>query len=187
MKDSVYNRLTEHFVNLVTDNEKQQYLDVIYPLIEDSYSKVGGFPTAKEDLIADTDLWKLIRRNGKIVAGQLFKDRLGRKMICGFTDGTTQGKIEFKNLIKHLLTTNRGWVEASGSVERIITEYLAPLPNTKAAMVLKKLGKDVELVDDGIHYQREIGGVQRTKAMFGTPEVEFDENYEPRSWFKIFL
>ena len=174
-----YRRLTEHFVNLLDSREKQKYLEVIWPLIELSYSRIGGYTGSKESLVQDTSLWKLVRRDGKIVAGQLFKDKLGNKMVCGFSDGTDLGKNEFKRLIVDILRRNKGWMEASGIIEYILSQHMNPMPIEKALKVLAALGKEpVSVNSDGFHYTRMIKGKPHQKAMFGIPDIDFSESFD---------
>jgi hypothetical protein len=165
-------KLNERFVNILDPKDQDAYLDIIWSLIELSYSSIGGYSIPKERLIDETNLWKLVKRNGIIVAGQLFRDELGHKMVCGFSNGTPEGKSEFKSMIIDILERNKGWMEASGAVERIIWKVMTPMTNDKAVIVLKMLNKKaLSISDDGYHYTRMIAGRPLIKVMFGIPET----------------
>ena len=86
--------LTERFLTLISNSERSKYLDIVWDMLEKSYAKIGGFKSvdSKDTLIKETSLWKLVRKNNKIVAVSIYSDKLGRKAIGGATDGTDEGK-----------------------------------------------------------------------------------------------
>lgn len=164
--------LLEHYVNLKTADEKKEYVDEVWDLLQKAYELAGGFKSAnsKQHLIDDSSLWKLVRRDGKIVAANLYKDAFGRKMIACATDGSVKGKQDLKKIKSDDLKLQRAWGEASGKVESLFLKLGAvPLSNKFAAKLTKKeiLGYDV----DGIHYTRLIGGEPHSKVIFGFPKM----------------
>jgi len=162
------NLLLERYINLHSDQEIKKYIDDIWDILQRSYKDIGGFATAssKEDLISKTGFAKLVRRNGRIVAVSLYKDKHGRKAIAGGSDGTDQGIADLKKILYDDMKQQRAWAEASGAVEHLLTKYGGvPISNEYAEELLGKqiLSKD----PDGYHYTREIGGKPYKKIIIG--------------------
>ena len=162
--------LLEHYVNLFSREDKKQYVDIIWDMLAKAYEPIGGFKSAvdKDDLIDNSSIWKLVRRNGKIVAFGIYKDSHGRKSIAGATDGTALGKADFMKLKTDDFAMNRAWCEASGKIEHILIKLgVQPISNKLAA---KLTGKEILNLDpDGVHYTRLIQGEPHTKIIFGFP------------------
>ena len=59
------NMINEHFVNCKTDEEMRKYADIVWDILKKSYEYCGGIKNVDgpEDLIKDTHLWKLLRKN----------------------------------------------------------------------------------------------------------------------------
>lgn len=168
--------LFEHFLNLNTPTDKEQYADVVWDILQQAYGAIGGFKGASgpEELANTPGLWKLSRRNGKIVAVAIYKDQYGRKAIAFGTDGSIEGKRDFYNLRDADLRLKRMWVEASGAIEKVLLKAGAqPIP-AKYAGVLT--GKEIlNIANDGVHYTRLLQGHPYEKIIFGfvnvTPEL----------------
>jgi hypothetical protein len=168
--------LIETYINAIQPEDKQKYAQQVWDILQASYANLpGGFATAAtiEELIEKSWLWKMVKRDGKIVAVQIYKDKYGRKGIAGGSDGSSIGKTEVGKIIADDLKLNRSWAEVSGSPERIMTTLGAtPTPNTLAAMLT---GKEIlSLNPDGYHYTRLIGGKPLEKIIFGTVNVPPD-------------
>jgi hypothetical protein len=164
--------ILEHFVNLIEPDEKRKYADVVWDMLQQAYSAVGGFKsaTSKEDLIQDSFLWKLSRRNGKIVSVKIYKDQYGRKAIGMATDNSPQGKSDLAKIASEDVKLRRFWAELSGPAEKFYVKHGAlPLSSKFAEKLTRKeiLGYDV----DGIHYTRLIAGEPKLKAIYGFPEI----------------
>lgn len=108
---------TAKFVNLLTPKDKAKYVDECWDLLQEAYAYAGGFKSAptREALIADSFLWKLNTRGGKVVALRIYKQSYGRKAIASATDGSSMGKSAIKEIYREDLT--RAWAEVSGAVE----------------------------------------------------------------------
>lgn len=167
--------LTETIVNLVTPEDRIEYIDDIVPIMLASYSYVGGYKHASDpeslkkvlrsDAMKD-GIWKMSRRNGKIVAiiGYEFTPN-GRKAIFSSTDRTPIGKKEFIKLKKDDVRLNRSYSEVSDKMEDFMLKIGAKrVPSSIAAKILNK---KIEPEDDGYHYRREIGGKIHRKVMVG--------------------
>jgi hypothetical protein len=162
--------LTETYINAIDPDDKKKYARQVWDILQSSYSGLpGGFATAAtvDELIEKSWLWKMAKKNGKIVAVQIYKDQYGRKGIAGGTDGSRVGKAEFNKIAVDDIKLNRSWAEVSGAPEYIMKKLGAPaIPNTLAA---KLTGKEIlNLNPDGYHYTRLINGEPHEKVMYGT-------------------
>jgi hypothetical protein len=63
-------KLIERFINLKDDmSEKEQYFDDVVKIMQYSYKNVsGGCPSDMEKYLKPEYFWKLVKRDGKIVA-----------------------------------------------------------------------------------------------------------------------
>lgn len=168
--------LTETYINVMNPKDKQKYASQVWDILQQSYASLpGGFASAAtvDELIEKSWLWKLVKKNDKIVAVQIYKDQYGRKGIAGGTDGSALGKEELTKIIIDDIKLNRSWAEVSGAPERIMTKLGAnPIPNTLAAMLT---GKEIlDLNTDGYHYTRLIAGKPYEKIIFGTVNLPDD-------------
>ncbi len=164
--------LTEHFVNLITPAEKAPFKDQVWDILQTAYAGIGGFKGAEnaEELASTPGLWKLSRRNGKIVTVAVYKDVHGRKSIASGTDGSIEGRRDFHNIKNADLNMKRMWVEASGAIEHILKKSNAKtIPNRFAGILT---GKEIlNLNPDGVHYTRLIAGHPYEKIIFGTVDA----------------
>lgn len=179
--------LTERFINLLGDDpQKQEYVDTVWDLVQQSYAEIGGIKGkgfgSKNELLSLIPFWKLVRKNGKIVAGALYRDKAGRKRVAVFTDGSGQGKQGLASIMAG--DFDRAYFEISDpslgfmiknvgmdfvkkhahsveSAEQIAGEPLEPALSTDPLVQ-----KYPQLADH--FYQREIGGEMHTKIMLGT-------------------
>lgn len=160
--------VTERYLNLLQPSEKEQYVDIVWDMLDKSYKKIGGYKGASspEELIEKSSLWKLVRKNNKIVALAIYKDERGRKSIGVASDGTDEGKNALFDLWLEDLKFSRAWGEVSGAAEaKKLGLGYKPIPNKYAEEIL---GKDVlSLNPDGIHYTRLIGGIPYEKVIVG--------------------
>lgn len=148
--------LFERFVNLFSPEEKKKAMDEVWDLLELTYAEIGGLMGAgKENLIKTPGMWKLVRKEGKIIAGILYRDKKGRKIRLVLHNNTPAGKDWVKKIIKEDIAHGRSWGEVSGALEKVMIKLGAkPIPNTKAEEIL---GRSIKTLDkDGVHYTREI-------------------------------
>ena len=103
--------LTERFVTLKDASSKRSVAEEIWKLLELTYTEIGGLMGAnKDDLIETKGMWKLVRKNGKIVAGVVYKDMHGsRKIRLVLHDGTPEGKTAVKKIIEEDIRFDRSW------------------------------------------------------------------------------
>lgn len=160
--------LVERVVNLFNQPDQIKYADQVWALLQSSYKGAGGFHSAEDipDLLSKTNMWKLVVRDGKVTAANLYRDLHGRKSIAAGTDGTPQGKHDY-NMIKDAdIKYQRSWAEVSGAPEHIAKKAgMKPLP-AKFAKILT--GKEIlEYNADGYHYSRMINGHLHEKIIYG--------------------
>lgn len=159
--------ITESYVNIWTPADKMSIVDEIIPLLHKSYEAVkGGVGNIDIDNLVNTPgLWKLVRRNGKIIAGKLYRNFKGRKTRLTLHNGSREARDEIHNIMQIDMDQGRSWTEASGAVEHLLLKKGGkPQPNVEAPMTLKRPGSQFSFKDpktgedDGIHYWRNVGG-----------------------------
>ena len=179
----------ERYVNATDKRSIAMHANIAWDMIDKSYSKIGGSGArGPQDVIDETDLLKLVRKNKRYVAVNCYKrTKQGSKLFCGATDGSPEGKQalidmfkqdfelsgnDLRNRYKYRRNT---YVEVSEAPEHILIDKLGckPISNKLAGKILNK--QILELIDDGIHYVRLIAGKPRTKCLVGFP-IEFDSN-----------
>jgi len=180
--------LNERILNLFNkDTEKrEEYAEEVFNLLQLSYKSQGGIKgsgfKSPEDMIKKIPFWKIVRKDGKIVAGVMYKDKGGRKSVASFTDGTSIGKDALIDIKKD--DFNRAFVEMSGRALGFSKKILGLDHILKYAKTpeeaSKILGTELQPVPDDdenikfspelkdYFYQREIGGKLHTKIMIGT-------------------
>jgi len=184
--------LQERFINLFQSDkdERLKYVDEVWDLLQQSYAPIGGIHGSgfgsKEEMVAKLPFWKLIRKNDKIVTVVVYKDKSGRKMVAGGTDGSKDGKKGLLEILTADLKQQRAFGELSGPLlnflvknvgETTIKDYLID------PKIVEKLTGDgiFSVPDDDVHlkkfpllkdffYQREIGGSLHTKIALGVPQ-----------------
>lgn len=174
----IHHLLIERVVNAFDANDKTRYADQVWEILQRSYAKIpGGFATASsvEELIAKSQLWKMVVRNGRVTAVNVYKDQYGRKSIASGTDGSDQGRADYMMIKDTDIKLGRSWGEVSGSPERLLARSGAtPMPAKFAPMLTGK--KILSYNPDGIHYTRLINGEPHEKVIYGvvqlTPDTE---------------
>lgn len=161
---------TSAFLNLISSADKQKYVNECWDLLQAAYAAVGGFKSADspDDLVRDSFMWKLARKNGKVVACCIYKKQFGRKRIASATDNTSTGKAELMAIYKEDLT--RAWTECSGAVERALMKLGGEHFMIPAEHAPTLTGKECIPSEDGFHYKRKIAGSYHEKVIIGTPE-----------------
>lgn len=165
--------ITERFVNALSKEDMKKHIDTIWPMLVKAYESIGGMAgmDSKEQLIDETDMWKMVRKNGKIIAIKCYTfKRGGRKSCYCATDGSKEGKEALYQMIADdmRLKDRNAWIECSGAVEHIYKKYgnATPIP----AEIAQKILHDkpfIKINDDGYHYTRKIGGEEHEKIMMG--------------------
>lgn len=95
----------EHIVNCTTKDEMHKYADEVWNnVLMPSYKYCGGIKgcTDVNDLIDDSDIWKLTRKNGKIVCAVIYSTKRGngRKLCLFGNDQTHEGRVALRKQIE---------------------------------------------------------------------------------------
>lgn len=181
--------INEHFVNVFNKNDMSKYADEIWTLLQKSYEYCGGMAgmDSPQQLIDETTMWKLVRRNNKITAGIVYNDkRGGRKMCYCFNDGTDEGVKDCKKIMQEdsILPERQAWGEFSGkAVSTMFNQGAMPIRADIAQEIMKDK-KFIKIQPDGYYYVREIGGNPHTKLMMGNPRGKVDVPEEVRKELK---
>lgn len=154
---------------------KEIYLDQVWKILQDSYTDIGGLRTFKtpNDLLKSNNMWKMVTRNGKVVAVVIYKrGRGGRKLVAGGSDGSAHGKKDFYKICSEdvRMPDRQTWGEVSGSLEGILLfKYDAiPIPSYLADRAIRDMHREIKYRNpDGFHYTRDIGDDFIEKIMFG--------------------
>ncbi len=167
--------ITEHFNNLFTPQQKQQYAQVVWDMLQTAYAPIGGLKgsglNSIEDMIENIPMWKVSTRNGQVKAVILYKDRNGRKLIAMATDGSVDSKDILLNILR--AEFRRSYAELSGPalafVKRRLPEIVAQfaIPAEQVAKIAALNGKEITPVNE-FEYTRIISGQSIQKMMIGT-------------------
>lgn len=159
---------------------REKHRQELHDMIRRTYSTedgYGGHPSGSDaeskaihDDITHSNI-KAIRRNGKITAFNLYKDKHGRKSIASGQDGTEQGKKDWHKIKEEDHTQKRAWGEVSHKVLRAQTKMGVPkIPSSRAKELL---GKEVTPTPGDEHeYSRKIGDKTIKKVMMGHPKTD---------------
>jgi hypothetical protein len=160
------------------EKHRQQIHDVIqhsYKNVEGGYGGNGSGTKKESDAIHHDithSVIKATKRGDKITAVNLYKKQHGRKSIASGTDGSEQGKNDWKKTKMEDHEQKRAWGEVSGAAEKIQRKMGVPvIHNNKVG---KLLNKDINPHEGGEHYDRKIGGETHTKVAMGHPKVDKD-------------
>jgi hypothetical protein len=175
--------LVETYVNLFLSDraERERYKDEVWEILQQSYAPMGGIKgkgfSSPEEMVEKMAMWKLVRRQGRIVAVKLYKDKNGRKSVAAGTDGTPEGKAELAKIMQDDVLQGRSYSEASENVVRFARKKLgddlvdaALIP----AEVAQQIDNRIQLIPgEKYWYHREIGDKLARKIMMGSVGVEF--------------
>lgn len=181
--DNFNQYIAEHVLSIGINprhaHHREKHRAEIHDMLRNSYKEIGGYSgissgSKKEsDAIHDDithSLIKAVKRNGKITAAMLYKDKHGRKGVATGTDGTSQGKKDFKKVAGEDQDHKRAWSEVSGAPEHLMRKSGMPIVHNKHAKAL--LDKDVTLDPNGEHYTRRIGDHDHRKVIVGYPKSQ---------------
>lgn len=111
--------INEHFVNCKTHEEMARYADVVWDILVKAYEYCGGIKNVSgpDELMRDTHLWKLWRKDNEIKAVICYTDRKGGRKICLLgQDGTPEGRKCLKKMMEDdfRLADRESWAGVSG-------------------------------------------------------------------------
>lgn len=164
--------INERYVNLTDFDQKREYAPRVLELIDLAYARIGGHIGLKsvDQLLSDTGMWKLVRKNGIIILAVVYKENQGRKLVAVGHDGSKEAKDALKQIIAEDIKMNRMWAEVSGSMATFcLNNGLPVVPNTNVGELL---GKEIISKDGEYKYTRVIGGSPHEKIIVGYPNGE---------------
>jgi len=196
--DSFKTFLTEKYVNLLPTDEdqKREYAPKVWDMLQKSYAPLGGIKgngfNSQEDMIKKIPFWKVVKKNGKVIAALMYKDKGGRKRVATCSDGSKDAKAALANAFKQ--EPQRGYFEVSKASWGFIRKLLDQKDLIKFMVTPEQAGKSLkteitdlkdiptkELDDSGLNpndpankpfkkfiYGRVIGGGVHAKVMIGT-------------------
>lgn len=167
--------ILEHYVSLWKKNgdDFSKYSSQVWDILQNSYKNIGGIAgvDSPEQLVAKSDLWKMVRRSGKITAVQVYRtDVGGRKAVAGGSDGTEQGKQDlFKIMLEDFTRDDREvFSEMSGkALGSALKRGATPVLASTVKDFMSKYGRDIEPLPDGYFYRRHIGSKDYIKVLLG--------------------
>lgn len=168
--------ITEHFVNCKTEDEMRKYGDIVWEILKKAYEYCGGIKNVEgpEDLIKDTHLWKLYRKDNEIKAVICYTDRKGgRKMCLLGQDGSGEGRKMLKKMMEDdfKLKDRQTWAGVSGKAAITALKHGGiPVPSEIAVTFMGSKCKPY----DEYWYNRPIKGTDgkienHLKIMVGNP------------------
>ena len=143
--------INEHFVNCKNEDEMHKYGDIVWSILQKAYEYCGGIKNVNnvDDLIKDTHLWKLYRKNNEIKAVICYTDRKGGRKLCLLgQDGSDEGRKMLKKMMEDdfRLTDRQSWVGVSGKAAITALKHGGiPVP---AEIAVKYMGKKCEPYDE---------------------------------------
>jgi len=164
------NKLHNDTVSSISD--KIYIVDEVFTLLQESYKDVkGGLHFKdKDELIINTDIWKVIYYNESIVGVIIYKAKKGLKMVA--LGVTNSFRFMAKKMLGYLLkvSLSKTWMEVSEAAEKFILKHGGHNFLLSNKLASKLTGKEIlELCDDGYHYKRIINGVMKEKVIIGNP------------------
>lgn len=173
--------ITEHIVNCISKDDMRKYGNEVWNnILEPSYRYCGGIKGVKsiDDLIGDSDMWKLTRKDGRIVSVIIYSTKRGNgRKICLFgKEPTKVGSDALKKQIEDDFRFPDRKVYAGickKPVEYMIKQGGVPLP-ANAACDLMNAGKPKSkwcIPVDEYWYKRPLStGEYQYKVMFVAPK-----------------
>lgn len=158
-------------ITLKTENGMKKYSQRVWELLSIAYNKVeGGLNfNSIEELINSTTQWKIVLRDGNIIAVTIYKAKKGLKIVA-FAACKVLREYSIPaliNLIKRELKSC--YIEVSEKAEEFVLKYCDGakyiIENSKAKKILNK---SIELCNDGLHYVRTIQNIKKQKLLLGT-------------------
>lgn len=161
----------------LTDEEKEEFADDVFDMIDLAYKEIGGHPNYKspQDVMGsekDANYMVIdLDDDPEFDAVKISKDKsVGKKLVGMGHDGSSPAKSAAVNITALLLKKPGHFVEVSGKLKDILQAKGAPIIKDEE-MIRKVLkGKEIEYIGDG-SYKREIGGKMFTKMLMGKPTV----------------
>ena len=159
----------------LTDEEKEEFANDIFNLIDTAYEPIGGNPNYK----SPSDVVGSERGANYMVidldddpgfdAVKVSKNKpTGTKSVGMGHDGSKPAKSSAVNITSLMLKEPGHYIEVSGRLKDILMSKGVPVVTDKETINRVMKGKEIEINDDGT-YSRSIGGEMHTKTLMGNP------------------
>ena len=155
--------ITERFVNCHNPEDMKKYSNDVWDILTKSYEYCGGMAgmDSIQQLIDETTMWKLVRKNGKIVACIVYTNKRGGRKACyAGTDGTEEGVQGLKKIMQedNLLPDRQAWGEYSGkAVSTMFNQGAMPVRSEIAQEIMKD--KKVIEIKKNAKKKKKNGGI----------------------------
>lgn len=176
--------LSEAYINIHSDQiiDRLNYANEIYAMLVNAYESIGGLKgyglDSVDAMIGNIPFWKIAKREDRILAVMLYRDKLGRKRVAMASDGTPEGKHELALMLIDEYRTMRSYAEISGLSLRFHYKLLGDELDTisiPAEDALCKLNDpESRPTGDPYEYERLINGEWIAKRMVGNPNAVFN-------------
>jgi hypothetical protein len=157
----------------IPKEELEDYKQLIYDLVSNAYSSIGGHSNIKspDDIVTHGDEFDVINLDDDPDpdAVTIAKKREGgKKFVATGHDGSSAAKSAVVNHKATELKQTGYYIEASGKMaEVLIGKGVAVVTDEDVVRKVLK-GKELEWHGDG-SYTREIGGEKKVKVLLGKP------------------
>lgn len=170
------------------EKEMHAHKHEVHALLKKSYEKIGGISGSgfkdADDMVKHIPMWKVHKKEGKITAVTMYKDKHGRKGVAAGTDGSEHGKKALGHMMHNDASRKQAWGETSGPAlafrkrqDPDLHKKAIPHDTVKKMFHGEEIRKpphdDPEVLKHPElkhhFYQRNIGGHWHTKAAFGDP------------------
>lgn len=179
--------LSERYLNVFGKDDKAEHAQDVYDILQASYKPIGGLKgngfQSPEAMMTSIPFWKMVKRNGKVVAVAMYKDKNGRKRVAVGSDGSDEGKAGVASIFRE--DFQRAYFEISGRSLKFHVKILGydflkkfAVDPSKVEGITGDKTVDVDANDEEVKahpqlkqffYAREIGGHHHTKILLGTP------------------
>ena len=163
----------KHYAYLWKKEDLEKYKDEVYELLVNGYTNKGGMLGigSADQLVAETDHWKVWIRKDKITAAFCYSRKRGGWKTCyGSCLMTDEGMRDLFKMMKDDMEQlgRKVWLEVSDENEHVYIGKLPvpAIPAGVAQMAMRKK-KFEKIDDDGYHYWRRIDGELGRKIMIG--------------------
>lgn len=130
-----YRELNEVFHNFLPSDhaKKTAHAKEVFDLVQKSYADQGGIKgsgfSSPDDMVKNIPMWKLAKKDGKVISAALYKDTDGRNRVAAASDGTEHGKKSAGDMMASDLKQNRSHMELSSKSLSFLKKRVDIIPH----------------------------------------------------------
>ena len=153
----------------------EEYKQVIFDLIKQSYAPIGGhhdFKSPSDIKLVNNQYFEIEDVSGDDepdVVSVAKKTPSGTKFVAGATDGTKEAKREYIRQRIEKLKRHGYYIEVSGRIADILLSAGVNVVDDEQLVRKVLKGKDIEWLGNG-WYKRKLGGKMHKKILLGYPK-----------------